>query len=304
MSYTGISNQKDITIEKIFSVHYFEYASNFSFEGESHDFWEFIYVDKGVVELTAGNEVIHLHANEIFFHEPNEFHTVNIGDKIAPNAVIVSFSCQDEIMNQLSHKILTIGQQERDLLGKIISEAKHCFDCRLDDPYLKTIPLKESTLIGTRQSLFLYLEQFLILMLRKHCSPDVQTTPIYLQTGKSTKQANDAQLFGEIVKYIQKNIYNNIDINSLCEIFSISRSRLQKLFKRCCNLGIIEYASYLKIEQAKEMIRSKNSNFTQIAEELGYSSVHYFSRQFKKVSGMTPSEYASSVKMISEKTFS
>ena len=33
MSYTGITNQKDITIEKIFSVHYFEYASNFSFEG-------------------------------------------------------------------------------------------------------------------------------------------------------------------------------------------------------------------------------------------------------------------------------
>jgi len=301
MSYTGISNQKDITIEKIFSVHYFEYASNFSFEGESHDFWEFIYVDKGVVELTAGNEVIHLHANEIFFHEPNEFHTVNIGDKIAPNAVIVSFSCQDAIMNQLKHKKLTIGQQERDILGKIISEAKQCFDCRLDDPYLKTIPLKESTLLGTRQSLFLYLEQFLILMLRKHSSSDLQTAPLYLHDRKSTRQANDAQLFAEIVKYIQKNIQTNIDINSLCEIFSISRSRLQKLFKRCCNLGIIEYTSYLKIEQAKEMIRSKNSNFTQIAEELGYSSIHYFSRQFKKVSKMTPSEYASSVKMISEK---
>ena len=173
MSYTGITNQKDITIEKIFSVHYFEYASNFSFEGESHDFWEFIYVDKGVVELTAGSERMQLQQNEIFFHEPNEFHTVHIGEKIAPNAVIVSFSCQDEIMHYLKHKKLTIGQQERDILGQIIFEAKQCFDCRLDDPYLKTIPLKESTLIGTRQSLFLYLEQFLILMLRKLSSPNL-----------------------------------------------------------------------------------------------------------------------------------
>ena len=301
MSYTGITNQKDITIEKIFSVHYFEYASNFSFEGESHDFWEFIYVDKGVVELTAGTECMQLQQNEIFFHEPNEFHTVHIGEKLAPNAVIVSFSCQDEIMHYLKHRKLTIGQQERDILGKIIFEAKQCFDCRLDDPYLKTIPLKQSTLIGTRQSLFLYLEQFLILMLRKLSSPNLQTAPSYSYDGLSTKQANDAQLFAEIVKYIQKNIQTNIDINSLCEIFSISRSRLQKLFKRCCNLGVIEYASYLKIEQAKEMIRSKNHNFTQIAEELGYSSIHYFSRQFKKVSKMTPSEYASSVKMVSEK---
>mgnify|MGYP003413127685 CR=1 FL=1 len=45
-----LSERKDITIEKIFSVHYFEYASNFSFEGESHDFWEFICVDKGIVD--------------------------------------------------------------------------------------------------------------------------------------------------------------------------------------------------------------------------------------------------------------
>ena len=37
-------------------------------------------------------------------------------------------------------------------------------------------------------------------------------------------------------------------------------------------------------------------NFTQIAEHLGYTSIHYFSRQFKKVVGMTPSEYASSIK--------
>lgn len=302
MSYTGISNQKDITIEKIFSVHYFEYASNFSFEGESHDFWEFIYVDKGVVELTAGDELIHLQANEIFFHEPNEFHTVNVGDKIAPNAVIVSFSCQDEIMQFFKHKRLTIGQEEKYLLGKIISEAKQCFDCRLDDPYLKTIPLKKDVPLGTRQLLFFYLEQLIILMLRKYGNPQIQLNRPETSAFKSTKQASNTQLFNDIVKYIKNNIHKNIDIATICKEFSISHSRLQKLFKYCCNLGIIEYVSFLKIEQAKEIIRSKNINFTQVSEELGYSSIHYFSRQFKKISGMTPSEYASSVKLISEKS--
>ena len=41
-------------------------------------------------------------------------------------------------------------------------------------------------------------------------------------------------------------------------------------------------------------------NFTQISAHLGYTSIHYFSRQFKKIVGMTPSEYASSVKAIAE----
>ena len=301
MSYTGISNQKDITIEKIFSVHYFEYASNFSFEGENHNFWEFIYVDKGAVELTAGDELIHLQANEIFFHEPNEFHTVHIGDKIAPNAVVVSFSCQDEIMQFFKHKRLTIGQEEQYLLGKIISEAKQCFDCRLDDPYLKTIPLKKDVPLGTRQLLFFYLEQFIILILRKYGNPHIQLTKPETSVFKSTKQASNTQLFNDVVRYIKNNIHKKIDIATICKEFSISHSQLQKLFKYCCDLGIIEYVSFLKIEYAKEIIRSKNINFTQIAEELGYSSIHYFSRQFKKISGMTPSEYATSVKLISEK---
>lgn len=301
MTYTGITNQKDITIEKIFSVHYFEYTSNFSFEGESHDFWEFIYVDKGHVDITAGTERIHLQANEVFFHEPNEFHTVHIGEKNVPNAVIVSFSCHDEILHSLKHKILSIGQQEQYILGKIISEARQAFDCRLDDSYLKTIPLKENVPLGTRQLLFFYLEQFLILMLRKNGDPNAQIALLSTSDLKSTKRASDTQLFNDIVKYIKKNIHTTIDTASLCQEFSISPSRLQKLFKRCCDLGIIEYTSFLRIEQAKEIIRSRNINFTQIAEELGYSSIHYFSRQFKKVSGMTPSEYASSVKLISEK---
>ena len=49
------------------------------------------------------------------------------------------------------------------------------------------------------------------------------------------------------------------------------------------------------------MIRDEQMNFTQIAEALGYSSIHYFSRQFKKLAGMTPSEYASSIRAISER---
>ena len=49
------------------------------------------------------------------------------------------------------------------------------------------------------------------------------------------------------------------------------------------------------------MIRNQHMNFSQIADSLGYSSIHYFSRQFKKITGLTPSQYASSIKALSEK---
>ena len=51
MSYTGVTLDELIQIKTLYSVHYFEYMSDFSFGGESHDFWEFIYVDKGFLHL-------------------------------------------------------------------------------------------------------------------------------------------------------------------------------------------------------------------------------------------------------------
>ena len=63
---------------------------------------------------------------------------------------------------------------------------------------------------------------------------------------------------------------------------------------------MIDYFNKLKIRAAKEMIREGRLNFTQIAARLGFQSVHYFSRRFKLLTGMSPSEYADSVKMLSE----
>ena len=300
MSYTGIDNPKRIAIDNIYTVHYFEYPNTFSFEGESHDFWEFIYVDKGIVNIVAGLEQLTLQSNEIFFHEPNEFHTVQTDGITAPNLIVVSFSCHSKIMQFFRHKKLTLDQQEKTILGRIIAEARQCFDCRLDNPYLKTLPLNDEAPYGTRELLFNYLEQFLIALIRHHMSEKNQTFPSVTTRTKVTKQTRDAELFRDIIIYMQDNIHTDLRVSPICKKYSISQSSLQRLFKRHCNLCITEYISYLRIEKAKEMIRSQNMNFTQISIELGYSSIHYFSRQFKNICGMTPSEYASSVKLMSD----
>ena len=82
--YYGIQLQDLFHIEELFSLHYFEYMSTFSFPGESHDFWEFLCVDKGEVTVTAGEKKLTLQQGQIIFHEPNEFHNVQANGKIAP----------------------------------------------------------------------------------------------------------------------------------------------------------------------------------------------------------------------------
>ena len=100
---------------------------------------------------------------------------------------------------------------------------------------------------------------------------------------------------------MEARLSQTLTLEQICRDNLIAPSQLQKLFHSKCGSGIIAYFSQMKITRAKELIREQNMNFTQIADSLGYASIHYFSRQFKKITGMTPSEYSCSIRMLAEK---
>ena len=105
MSYKSVYLQDILTIRDVYSIHYFEYMCDFSFPGESHDFWEFLCVDKGEVNVIAGDKFHVLKKGEIIFHKPNEFHNVKSNGLIAPNLVVISFSCSSPAMSFFEEKI-------------------------------------------------------------------------------------------------------------------------------------------------------------------------------------------------------
>lgn len=304
MGYDGITLHNSINIGKIYSIHYFEYMNDFSFEGESHNFWEFICVDKGEVGVTAGDSFTILKKGDIAFHQPNEFHNVQAVSGIAPNLVVISFQCTDDAMRFFKKKILQIDETERNLLADIIIEARRCFDCRLDDPYLQNMPMKEPDLFGAEQMIHLLLTQFIIHLIRRYSAPLMLHKRLpRLESIKATKSRSDTEVFNRIVGYLEEKLNTRVTIEQICHDNLIGRSQLQKIFKEQCNMGIIEYFSLMKINAAKELMRTNQMNFTQISEHLGYTSIHYFSRQFKKVTGITPSEYASSIKAMADGSF-
>ena len=87
--------------------------------------------------MTGGDKKFILHKGEIAFHEPNEFHNVAATGTIAPNLIVISFQCDDNAIYYFRKKILKMDDVERNLLASIYFEARHTFQCRLDDPYLQ-----------------------------------------------------------------------------------------------------------------------------------------------------------------------
>lgn len=294
MKYKYTELKEELTIHRIISIHYFEYMSDFTFAGESHNFWELLCVDKGEVDVVADHERLTLQKGEVIFHQPNEFHRVLANGVIAPNLVVIGFDCQSPHMASFKEKILKVGPEEQALLARIMTEANLCFEGRLDNPFQEVLTRKNHRLFAAEQMIKIYLEQFLIQMYRSALS--AREIPAVYKDPSSPED-----MYEIILHYFERNIRTQLTIDQISRDNLISTSQLKKLFYEKGNTGVIEYFNTMKIGAAKQLIRNQQLNFTQIANHLGYTSVHYFSRQFKHLTGMTPSEYATSIKKLSEK---
>ena len=298
MYYPGIDFQTSISIRTIYSIHYYEYRTDFTFSGETHDFWEFVYADKGETIITSDQTEFRLKAGELYFHKPNEFHAVRSDGQIAPNLIVISFDLS--VSNKSDLQLSSEKQLFARLLALIIQEAKQSFDCRLDDPYLAAMPLKQTMPLGSGQLIRLYLEEFLLHLLRRF--ENAQSIGLDKKPA-SYKLKNTEEILDLITNYLKQHIHEQITLEQICHDNLIGRTQLQKLMKEQFNTGAINYFHQLKIETAKQQIRSGRLNFTQISAGLGYQSVQYFSRQFKNLTGMTPTEYSSSIKALAENSF-
>lgn len=300
MAYESVRLEDSITIEEVISIHYFQYMSDFSFPGESHDFWELVCVDRGEIVAVAGDRRLALKKGNILFHKPNEFHNVLTNGRVSPSLVVIAFQCHSPCMKAFEEQLMTVQDTEKELLAQIIVEARNTFDGRLDDPYQeKLVFLDPPASFGAPQLISHYLEQLMIHLYRRYFSYPLPVRTNHLLSAKSGS-GNDT--YNRIVRYMEEHISDQLTLEKICRDNLVGRSQLQKLFRNAQGCGVIEFFSRMKIDTAKQMIRDNQLNFTQISDKLGYASIHYFSRQFKQLTAMTPSEYATSIRKLSEKT--
>lgn len=138
-NYESITLREDLHIRKIYSIHYFEYMKDYVFDGVSHDFWEFVFVDSGNLFVTAGDKEVLLASNEMIFHKPNEFHALRGDGETSPNLVVVSFECTNPCMKFFENCRVSLNQNERFYLGQIISETRKTFYTPLNNPYILSL---------------------------------------------------------------------------------------------------------------------------------------------------------------------
>lgn len=95
----------------------------------------------------------------------------------------------------------------------------------------------------------------------------------------------------KVIAFFEENYCKNVKFSDATDIVNIGETNFKRYFKKITGSSVMKYFKKQKINAAKRLIDKKALSFTEISSLLGYESVHYFSRQFKAIEGITPTEY-------------
>lgn len=278
-----------VDIKEIKSLYYFEFSKDYRNFGEAHDFWEIVYVDKGEIEATADENIVKVKQGHAIFHKPNEFHNVIANKTVAPNIFITSFVCTSPAMSFFENRVMEISAKQREIIRALVDDAKETHLVSNFPPYTKK---KKETCadvpIGGLQMIKNYIEQLLISLLRSNRASE--NSGVFVSdfgvTGKCVE---------DIIRYMNNAIFGKFSVEGMCAYLGYSKAYLSKIFRAETGRTILEYYTDLKISEARRMIREKKYNFSQISDLLCFDNPRYFSRVFKRVTGLTPQEYKKSI---------
>ncbi|GAB1477220.1 hypothetical protein MASR2M70_20580 [Bacillota bacterium] len=95
------------------------------------------------------------------------------------------------------------------------------------------------------------------------------------------------------VKYMNKNFKEKLTLRDIADHFHVNQSYLSVLFKQEIGKSFTEYLTMLRLQEAKKLLRGTSLNLTHIAYQCGFDDQSYFSKVFRRVEGITPSQYRS-----------
>lgn len=273
MYWESIKVEEPLYIERFYSFFEANYDSSFNFSGETHNFWECVYVNKGEICVSADEKVYDLVEGEIIIHKPLEFHKFHINSDEGVNLIVFSFSLDGTLSDFLRNKIIKLSDDEKHILHLLlhyVSTHKNPlsndqrdfldFDNQYPD-YLQTV----------RSYIYLLLLSF--------------TTN---NSAVKTLKTFDSIIYQKAVRYMTENIEHNISIPEIAKFCNVGTTFIKLTFKKYSGISVHNFFLKLKMRYAVELLKNGH-NVTEVSMMLGFCSQPYFSSAFKREFGYPPS---------------
>ena len=259
--YNYYEAKSTFEIEGFYTAIKYDWNEPFVFNGESHDFWEAVFVESGRVDVTEDENFYTLSEGNVIFHAPMEFHRIKSAEGSSPKVFVFSFKTTGELPETIRAGVFKVNPLEKKL-----------FDALRDSVY-DYVNKESSAMSGEKATSLLKL--FIIEMAKAPATTYVTTS-------------HSAREYQRIVSFMSKNIFENLTLENIASGTNISISYMKILFKTYVGIGPKSYYNLLRIQKATELLNSGNS-VTEVSLALNFSSASYFSVFFKRETGSPPS---------------
>lgn len=226
-----------------------------------HDFFHYIYVIAGAGEIVIDGNCYPFRAKHMYLVSPGQVHTFRNSREERLVTMEIKFVCADSAQNE---KLIALPAW-MDTAGTPILSILH--NIRREN--------------GTRNG---YYKEIISLNLQE----------IFLHLLRLSGGKQNPDLHGDmdrVLEYIEGNLHCDINLQDLANIVCLERTYFLKKFKQLTGVTPMVYTRDARIRRAKELLTYSDMNVTQIAEAVGFRSIHYFTRQFTDLEGVTPSQY-------------
>lgn len=263
-----------IHIDNMYTLFLRHFDNGYSFHGETHNFWECLYILDGEICVTADERVFTLFSGGIVFHKPLELHKFTVTSENGADIIIFTYDASGMLENAMENKTLRLSSHQREIIesmrGYILRTCKDADGKRIFSyaDYFKTPEVLHM--------LSLYISQLIISLSAE-------------ESRYTADSSESAQLFSAAVDYMNESIGEKISVPDIAKHINTSESSVKRIFTKYANVSVHRYFLLLKIQAATRLLRS-GSTVGDVSEALNFSSQGYFSACYKRETGRNPSE--------------
>lgn len=230
-------------------------------EPHSHAFFHYIFVLSGSGTIAIEREVLQLRPKHMYMIPPHTRHTFRNDQQEKLFTLEIKFeyfhSDTTKKLSVLPYSLNVDSTPIRAILRNIRREAA------------ENNPFQNEILSLNMQEIYLHIQRKL----------------------GSAEENPDRNDMSDVIEYIENNLDCDINLQDLANIVCLEKTYFLKKFKQLTGTTPMVYTRAARISKAKELLAFSDMNITQIANAVGFCSVHHFSRSFAAATGISPSKY-------------
>ena len=281
--YLNYQVTKDVVIKDLVTIETLEISLGFSYPEETHDFYEYAYVDSGSIMCNMELETVELRQGEFYLIPPFHRHSYCAVKEQPAMVFIVCFRSNSECLYILDHKI-ALDRDCKRIISDILSESKNAFLF----PFEKILRPTPSPVFGSQQMVENNIERLLINLIRSQITQNKDIVVVMNSVELENSLCND------IIHLLKSHIFDTLSLDQISAQTHYSKTFINNIFKKNTGLPVMKYFTTLKIQEAKSLLRNDLPVET-VASRLSFESPTYFTKVFKKYTNMTPTAYKKTI---------